>query len=360
MCSWAPRAALVTALALRAAPPTRSCGQLCAAEGLQLIGNGDVFSYTDWCAAAPRRWALTPAQHGPPLQPLPRRPGCASQPSHVMHGTSRRARTREALPAAVPAGPAGTRTWPRRAARCPPSWWAAARSSSPGSSRVGLTGGRGAEELGGRGHLGSPGAGASGPGKGAARRAPAAALRGAGEPGRQATEGAEEATCHAAPAAAEIKEQQHWDISAGERLDLYRCAGAPRGGPGQTAAAGRVAAAAGLGGERRCRADPLAGRRQFVTAGLEHWGSDSRGVETTRRFLMEWLSFACRYVPLGLLEVVPQQVMAHACRGGAQLQVGRPMLPCAPCRCTLPSCHPAATRPRTTASPLAVLPPASI
>ncbi len=31
-------------------------------------------------------------------------------------------------------------------------------------------------------------------------------------------------------------------------------------------------------------------------------------METTRRFLLEWLSFTHRYVPVGLLEVVPQQM----------------------------------------------------
>lgn len=31
-------------------------------------------------------------------------------------------------------------------------------------------------------------------------------------------------------------------------------------------------------------------------------------METTRRFLLEWLSYTCRYVPVGLLDVVPQRL----------------------------------------------------
>jgi tRNA-dihydrouridine synthase 3 len=48
--------------------------------------------------------------------------------------------------------------------------------------------------------------------------------------------------------------------------------------------------------------------RSFVHYGLEHWGSDQAGVNRTRRFLLEWLSFTCRYVPPALLERLPQRM----------------------------------------------------
>ncbi|KAI9492368.1 hypothetical protein BDB00DRAFT_828723 [Zychaea mexicana] len=71
----------------------------------------------------------------------------------------------------------------------------------------------------------------------------------------------------------EIKEQRHWDISSRERLEML---------------------------ERFCR------------YGLEHWGTDSQGLNATRRFLCEWQSFLYRYIPVGLLEVVPQKINERA------------------------------------------------
>jgi tRNA-dihydrouridine synthase 3 len=62
----------------------------------------------------------------------------------------------------------------------------------------------------------------------------------------------------------EIKEKRHWDISSSERLDMLR---------------------------------------EFVKYGLEFWGSDTKGVEQTRRYLLEQMSFFHRYIPVGLLEV---------------------------------------------------------
>jgi tRNA-dihydrouridine synthase 3 len=47
---------------------------------------------------------------------------------------------------------------------------------------------------------------------------------------------------------------------------------------------------------------------QFAEFGLSHWGSDHLGVQTTRRFLCEYLSFTHRYIPIGLLERMPPQM----------------------------------------------------
>ncbi|GJD02973.1 dihydrouridine synthase [Colletotrichum higginsianum] len=49
----------------------------------------------------------------------------------------------------------------------------------------------------------------------------------------------------------------------------------------------------------------LAYVEKFCRFGMEAWGTDELGIGFTRRFLLEWLSFAHRYVPLGLLEHLP-------------------------------------------------------
>ncbi|CAL1298144.1 unnamed protein product [Larinioides sclopetarius] len=58
----------------------------------------------------------------------------------------------------------------------------------------------------------------------------------------------------------EIKDQAHWDITSSERLDIIK---------------------------------------KYTNYGLEHWGSDTEGVEKTRRFLLEWLSFLYSEMLLG-------------------------------------------------------------
>lgn len=47
---------------------------------------------------------------------------------------------------------------------------------------------------------------------------------------------------------------------------------------------------------------------QYCKFGLDHWGSDEYGVNQTRRFVCEFLSFLCRYIPVGILEYLPPKL----------------------------------------------------
>ncbi|KAJ2557903.1 tRNA-dihydrouridine(47) synthase [NAD(P)(+)]-like protein [Coemansia sp. RSA 1933] len=67
----------------------------------------------------------------------------------------------------------------------------------------------------------------------------------------------------------EIAERRVWDISASERLDMLK---------------------------------------KFGHYGMEHWGTDTMGIDNVRRYLLEWQSFLHRYIPAGLLEVLPQKM----------------------------------------------------
>ncbi|KAJ6537426.1 zinc finger dihydrouridine synthase [Mycena vulgaris] len=71
----------------------------------------------------------------------------------------------------------------------------------------------------------------------------------------------------------EIKEHREWDISARERLE---------------------------------------GIRNYAEYGLTHFGTDTAGVNSTRRYLCEALSFQYRYVPIGLLEHLPARINDRA------------------------------------------------
>lgn len=69
---------------------------------------------------------------------------------------------------------------------------------------------------------------------------------------------------------------------------------------------------------------PLPGsqfRIQFSEFGLSHFGTDTAGVNATRRYLCEALSFQYRYVPIGLLETLPGRIndRAPAFRGRNEL-----------------------------------------
>ena len=59
----------------------------------------------------------------------------------------------------------------------------------------------------------------------------------------------------------------------------------------------------------------------MLTSCNSHFGSDTAGVNTTRRYLCEALSFQYRYIPIGLLECLPGKIneRAPAFRGRDEL-----------------------------------------
>ncbi|KAK4193440.1 putative tRNA-dihydrouridine synthase [Podospora australis] len=66
----------------------------------------------------------------------------------------------------------------------------------------------------------------------------------------------------------------------------------------------------------------LAYIEKFARYGMEAWGSDELGINYTRRFLLEFLSFFSRYVPIGLLEYLPPNLNERppAYRGRNELE----------------------------------------
>lgn len=52
----------------------------------------------------------------------------------------------------------------------------------------------------------------------------------------------------------------------------------------------------------------LAYIEKFARYGIECWGSDEMGIGATRKFLLEYLSFTHRYIPIGILEHLPPKI----------------------------------------------------
>ncbi|TFY52024.1 hypothetical protein EVJ58_g10246 [Rhodofomes roseus] len=101
----------------------------------------------------------------------------------------------------------------------------------------------------------------------------------------------------------EIKERREWDISSRERLDLVR----------------KVSI---ISPSHVSLVTDLYAALQYAEYGLNHFGTDTAGVNTTRRYLCEALSFQYRYIPIGLLETLPGRLndRAPAFRGRDDLE----------------------------------------
>ena len=73
---------------------------------------------------------------------------------------------------------------------------------------------------------------------------------------------------------------------------------------------------------------PQLTRLQYAEFGLTHFGTDTVGVNKTRRYLCEALSFQYRYIPIGLLERLPAHIneRAPAFQGRDELGTSSPLL----------------------------------
>ncbi|OBZ66915.1 tRNA-dihydrouridine(47) synthase [NAD(P)(+)] [Grifola frondosa] len=101
----------------------------------------------------------------------------------------------------------------------------------------------------------------------------------------------------------EVKERREWDISSRERLELVR----------------KVCSKLNECSHMMLTAEYL------LVCGVRfevHFGSDTAGVNTTRRYLCEALSFQYRYIPIGLLECLPGRLndRAPSFRGRDELE----------------------------------------
>lgn len=105
----------------------------------------------------------------------------------------------------------------------------------------------------------------------------------------------------------EIKERREWDISARERLEHVKKVNASSFIQFEPLSL-HLAVVRGVWTEVSSFTCSL-----FITSSSQsHFGTDTAGVNTTRRYLCEALSFQYRYIPIGLLEHLPGRLNDRA------------------------------------------------
>ncbi|KAJ6611338.1 hypothetical protein B0H10DRAFT_2224112 [Mycena sp. CBHHK59/15] len=70
------------------------------------------------------------------------------------------------------------------------------------------------------------------------------------------------------------------------------------------------------------RARTLEGIRMYLDFGLTHFGTNTAGVNSMRRYLCEALSFQYRYIPIGLREHLPRCINDRHFAGATNLVSG--------------------------------------